>query len=92
MGSVGTGALAVWASTAWSLCEGRLGDRKSSDPTEITVKLPVRRRYHHLVILFVVDAGTSSTSRLVLCFNGIACLGSSESFPKKSAAEESRCM
>jgi hypothetical protein len=26
MGSGGAGTLAVWASTAWSLCEGRLGD------------------------------------------------------------------
>jgi hypothetical protein len=28
MGSGGAGALAVWAATAWSLREGRLGDNK----------------------------------------------------------------
>jgi hypothetical protein len=29
MGSGGAGDLAVWASAAWSLCEGRLGENKS---------------------------------------------------------------
>jgi hypothetical protein len=34
MGTGGADALAVWASTAWSLCEGRLGDNKSCVKTK----------------------------------------------------------